>query len=190
MAQQDPYTEEEIKTDPKVLTEITYLFQDNEYYKEVFPEQLNTADPPKLLQFLKEAMQHTSLLRDSDKTKRGAELVKQLISKFARTMVKMMLFFPHWDKTRDAFIGNLTKLEKMFIAVMDWIGPIPFIKEKEAKKKEKQEKEEKKRQEEAKQKDQLKPEEKKTTTKEGIPNIVSNPYTKARPRKVKKRRKS
>jgi len=53
--------------------------------------------------------------------------------------------FPNWDESQDAFTGKPTEMEKLVVAAIDLLGPIPWIRQKPKLGKKEEEKTEKNR---------------------------------------------
>ena len=124
-----PLTEEELKTN--ILTEVQTFFVEEKNVKTIFPTEVKDMDRKMLKEFLTEAMRKKSRIRGPNSlATRGTTLIRYTIQSLSLLTVKDMKKFPNWDESKEAFTGHLTEMEKMVVAALDLLGPIPWIRQK------------------------------------------------------------
>ena len=124
-----PLTEEELKEN--ILTVVQTFFVEEENFKIIFPTDVKDMNREMLKEFLTEAIQKKSRIRGPDSlATRGTTLIWYTIQSLSLLKVEDIKKFPNWDDSQDAFTGKLTEMEKMVVASLDLLGPMPWIRQK------------------------------------------------------------
>jgi len=162
-----PPTEEELQAN--ILLVIQTFFAEEDNVKILFPMDIKDMDRATLEEFLKEAMQKKSRIQGPNSlATRRTTLIRYTIQRLSLLTVKDMKKFPNWDESQHAFSGKLTEMEKLVVAAIDLLGPIPWIRQKPKPGKKEEEKMEKSAKDST------------LTPTELAKAIIQNPYAKAK----------
>jgi len=162
-----PPTEEELQANTLSVIQTFFVEEDN--IKTLFPMDINDMNRETLKEFLTEAMRKKSQIRGPHSlATRGTTLIRHNIQSLSLLTAKDMKKFPNWDKSQDAFTGKLTEMEKLMVAALDLLGPIPWIRQKPKPGKKEEEKTEKTAKDST------------LTPTESAKAIIQNPYAKAK----------